>query len=84
MKLVAVTRLWNEDDIVEAFVRHHAPQVDRFVFLDNGSSDRTLDILRSLAAEEFPITVLQTRSVSFDEASVNTWLFHYAASLQAD
>ena len=83
MNLVAVTRLWNEDDIVEAFVRHHAPQVDRFVLLDNGSSDRTLDILRALAVEGFPLTVFQTRSVSFDEASVNTWLYHHAASLGA-
>ena len=84
MKLVAVTRLWNEDDIVEAFVRHHAPQVDRFLLRDTGRTDRTLDILRALAAEGFPLTVLQTRSVSFDEASLNTWLYHHAASLGAD
>ena len=84
MKLVAVTRLWNEDDVIEAFVRHHAPQTDRFVFLDNGSTDRTLDILRALAAEGIAMSVLQTRSVSFDEARTNTWLYHHAASLGAD
>lgn len=83
--LVSVTRLWNEDDIIEAFVRHHARQVDHFVFLDNVSTDRTLDILAALAAEGVRITVFEARSVSFDEAQTNTWLYdHAAGALGAD
>jgi len=35
MKLIAVTRIRNDDDIVESFVQHHARIVDQHIFLDN-------------------------------------------------
>ena len=63
MRLVAVTRIRNEDDIVEAFARHHAALVDHHVFLDNGSADGTLAILAALHRDGLPLTVLQTRCV---------------------
>lgn len=78
MRIVAVTRILNEDDIVEAFVRHHATQVDHHVFLDNGSTDRTLEILKALHAEGIPLTVMQNRSVTFCEGQHNTFLFQIA------
>jgi hypothetical protein len=81
MTLVAVTRIMNEDDIVEAFVRHHATMVDHHLFLDNGSSDGTLTILRALKDEGLNITVLQNKSVFFTEVNYNTALFRYARTL---
>ena len=85
MKLVAVTRILNEDDIVEAFVRHTAAYVDHHIFMDNGSVDRTLDILRKLQQEGVPLTVMQARSVSYAETELNTALFLHATRLhQAD
>jgi hypothetical protein len=82
MKLVAVTRILNEDDIVEAFVRHHQGTVDHHVFLDNGSTDRSVEILRSLHREGVPLTLLQVRSASFTEAQHLTTLYRYAAIAQ--
>ena len=85
MKLVAVTRILNEDDIVEAFVRHHAIHLDHHLFFDNGSVDRTLEILRALQSEGAPLTVLQGRSAFFNEIDVNTGLLVQAAqTLKAD
>jgi glycosyltransferase involved in cell wall biosynthesis len=85
MKLVAVTRIMNEDDIVEAFVRHHRGQIDHHLFLDNGSVDRTIEILRALQAEGVPLTVLQNNSPIYVETSYNTSLFNIAArNLGAD
>jgi hypothetical protein len=85
MKLVAATRIMNEDDIVEAFVRHHQGQVDHHVFLDNGSADRTVDILRALQAEGAAITVLQNTAPFYTETAYNTNLFTLAAqNLGAD
>lgn len=78
MRIVAVTRILNEDDIVEAFVRHHAVYVSQFVFFDNGSTDRTLQILARLAAEGIAIEVIQNTSVHFDEQDFNTWLYYHA------
>ncbi len=84
MLLVAATRLLNEDDILEAFVRHHARLVDHFIFLDNGSADRSLAILQALQAEGVKLTVLQTRAAHSAEAPVLTGLFRLAAGMGAD
>lgn len=78
MRLISVSRVYNEDDIIEAFVRHHAAIMDHFLFLDNGSKDRTLSILDALKKEGFPISVFQHSAVTFNERAMNTWLYHYA------
>lgn len=80
-KIVSFTRILNEDDIVEAFARHNAAHVDHMLFLDNGSTDRTLVILRALQAEGFPLTVFQNLSVSFDQIGANNWAYQMASQL---
>ncbi len=84
MRLVAASRVLNEDDVLEAFVRHHAALVDHHIFLDNGSSDRSLDILRALQAEGVPLTVLQARAAHFCETPLLTGLFRMAVGMGAD
>jgi hypothetical protein len=84
MRLVAASRTLNEDDILEAFVRHHAGMVDHHIFLDNGSTDRTLAILKALQAEGLPLTVLQSQAAHFCETQVLTALFGMAARMAAD
>jgi hypothetical protein len=80
MRLVAVTRVLNEDDIIEAFARHHAPLLDHHILLDNGSTDGTIEILRSLRSEGMQITVLQNRAPMFSERLYNTMLYRTAAT----
>ncbi|HUA77880.1 MAG TPA: glycosyltransferase family 2 protein [Acetobacteraceae bacterium] len=82
MRLVAVSRVLNEDDIVEAFVRHHAALVDHHVLIDNGSIDRTLEILKELAKSGLPITVFSNRASIFAETAFNTFLYRYAVEEQ--
>ena len=84
MRLVAASRVLNEDDILEAFVRHHAALVDHHIFLDNGSNDRSLAILKALQTEGLPLTVLQTPAAHFCETPVLTALFRMAAGMGAD
>ena len=79
MKLVAVTRILNEDDIVEAFVRHHQPMFDHHLFLDNGSTDRTLEILARLHQEGARLTLLQNTAPFYVEPAYNTNLYGHAA-----
>jgi hypothetical protein len=83
--LAGITRVLNEDDIVEAFVRHHATMVDHHLIMDNGSTDETIAILRALKDEGLNISVFQNRSAFFTESSHNTVLFRRAANvLSAD
>lgn len=85
LRIVAITRILDEADLVEAFVRHTSAFVSQHVFVDNGSRDDTLRILQALHAESFGITVFQNRSVSFNEEEFNTFMFRHAATkLEAD
>jgi glycosyltransferase involved in cell wall biosynthesis len=85
MRLVAVTRVMNEADIIEAMARHHAAFVDHHVFLDNGSTDRTLDILQALAAEGLALTLLRNTASVYADRQFNTTLYHWAVQrLAAD
>lgn len=67
MRLVAVSMVRNEGDIIEAFVRHHAGLLDHLVVLDHNSSDNTPAVLKALQAEGLPLTVLHDESLSFQQ-----------------
>lgn len=81
MRLVAVSRILNEADIVEAFVRHTGALVDHHVLLDNGSTDATLGILEALRAEGLSLEVHHTAAVAFAESAQNNFLFGVAAGV---
>jgi hypothetical protein len=57
MKLVAVSVVRNESDIVEAFVRHTAAWVDHHLIIDCDSTDGTRQILATLLREGMRITL---------------------------
>lgn len=78
MRVVAVSRVLDEVDIIEAFIRHTATFVDHHVILDNGSRDGTIEIIRQLAAEGISLTVYQSPSICFSERDMNNWLYNEA------
>jgi hypothetical protein len=78
MKLVAISRVRNEADIIEAFVRHHAAHFHKLIVLDDGSSDGTLQMLHALQAAGLPLVVLQEESVTYDQRRYMTRLLHLA------
>lgn len=85
MKIVGVVRTLNEDDIVEAVIRHQLAQMDHVVVLDDGSRDQTVEILNKLIAEGLNVTLIERRSVVADEIGRLTFLFEYARDkLSAD
>lgn len=57
MRLVAVSVVKNEADIIEAFVRHTRAWVDHHLIFDHESTDGTRSILRQLQAEGLPLTL---------------------------
>jgi glycosyltransferase involved in cell wall biosynthesis len=78
MKLVAISRVRNEADIIEAFVRHHASYFDKHIILDDGSCDGTYEALQSLQAEGLPLVVTQAATLGYEQARYMSQLLHVA------
>ena len=72
MKLWGVSMVRNEEDIVEAFVRHNLSLLDGLIVVDHGSADRTLAILNALCAERMRLVVLRSEAVGYLQAEITT------------
>src|SRR5882724_5337441 len=57
MRLVAVSIVKNEADIIEPFVRHTLAWVDHHLVFDHDSTDGTREILGALQREGLPVTL---------------------------
>ncbi len=57
LRLIGITCIGNEADIVEAFVRHNLTLFDHLLILEHNTLDGTREILDHLIAEGLPITV---------------------------
>ena len=73
MPVWLVSMVRNEQDVIEAFVRHHAPQVDGLLIADNLSDDHTRAILDDLA-DEFPLTVVDDPDPAYRQSEKMTAL----------
>lgn len=83
-RVIAVSRILNEADVIEPFVRHHAALVDLHIVLDNGSTDGTVEILRALHLEGLKLQVYQSVTSIFFEQTDNTALYKLAVNEGAD
>lgn len=72
MRLWGVSMVRNEEDIVEAFVRHNLSVLDGLIVVDHGSADRTLSVLGALCAERMPLVVLRSEAVGYLQAEITT------------
>lgn len=55
--VVGLSMVKNEEDVIEAFVRHNLQLLDALFVADNGSTDETRDILVKLEQEGLPVVV---------------------------
>ncbi|MEX1118665.1 MAG: glycosyltransferase family 2 protein [Terrimicrobiaceae bacterium] len=85
MDLVSITCIRNEEDIIEAFIRHSLTFVDSMILLDHGSTDSTPEILRELQAEKLPIHVItDSRFGHYQAEQMNSLLRLAAHEFQAE
>lgn len=69
----------DEEDIIESnILYHHAHGVDEFVVTDNGSVDRTLDIIYSLA-KTIPMHIFHESSTGYAQYKWVTQMARYAS-----
>ncbi|MEK6285612.1 MAG: class I SAM-dependent methyltransferase [Acidobacteriota bacterium] len=80
-KIVTVSMVKNEQDIIEAFVRYHAAIVDHMIILDNGSTDESTRILEHLIDEGLSISVLSDDDPAFVQAEKVTRMVYDAFNL---
>ena len=68
MKIVSITMVKNEVDIIESFVRYHLNIVDEMIILDNCSNDETPLIINKLINEGLPIIFLTALNNNFTQS----------------
>ena len=78
MKIVSITTIKNEADIIESFIRYHLHIVDLMIILDNGSTDDTLNILNQLEQESLPIVILNDEDRYFEPFIKYNYLLNIA------
>lgn len=67
MKIVSISMVKNESDIIESFVRYTLNIVDGMIILDNGSTDETKSILYNLQKEKLPIFILEDENKYYEQ-----------------
>lgn len=93
MRLIAVSVVKNDADIVEAFVRHTSKWVDHHLIFDHDSTDGTREILAALQREGLALTLFtddaignlqQARSNHLTRLAVQSWHADWVLVLDAD
>jgi hypothetical protein len=85
MRLVAVSIVKNEADIIEAFVRHSSAWVDHHLIFDHDSTDGTREILAALRREGLPVTLYTDDALgNLQQARSNHLVRLAAETLAAD
>jgi len=84
MRLVGVSMVRNEADIIEAFVRHNAAVLDALVVVDHGSVDGTREILFALGDEGLPLAIEQDHELAQRQPEILTRAARAAFAQGAD
>jgi hypothetical protein len=74
MKIVGISMIGNDADIVEAFVRHTLSLLDHLFVIVHCPHDGTGEILSALQGEGLPITLVLDNEPAFLQGERLTWL----------
>lgn len=84
-KILLITKVKNEADIIEYFIRYHLNIVDTIVVIDNGSVDGTYEIINSLISEGHDIRFVNDGYSDFDAYRLaNQYTEKYIRETNAD
>lgn len=64
MRIIGISCVRDEEDIIESFVRHNLVYLDKLYVIDNLSKDNTRAILASLVSEGLPVEMWESNSCS--------------------
>ncbi len=72
LRVVGLSLVKNEEDVIEPFVRHNLRFLDALFVADNGSADRTREILVSLEREGLPVVVFDDPVAAYTQSEKMT------------
>ena len=72
LRVVGFALVRNEEDVIEASIRHNLRSLDAIDVVDHGSDDATPAILEALLREGLPITVRRDDAIAFRQGPVTT------------
>jgi SAM-dependent methyltransferase len=79
-RVIGLTMVKNEQDIIEPMLRHNAALLDALIVLDNGSVDDTRTIALALARELGNVVVTDSAKFGYTQGERMTRLLHAAQS----
>src|SRR5258706_11986608 len=80
MKIVGISMIRNDADIVEPFVRHTLRVLDHLFIIVHSPEDGTDGILKALHAEGLPMTLVFDDEPAFLQGERLTWLARQACA----
>jgi len=73
MRLIGVSMVKNEIDIIEYFVRHNLKYLDALLIIDNGSVDGTRELLSKMMSEDkLPIAIYDDPEMGYFQSEKTT------------
>jgi hypothetical protein len=79
MKIVSVSIIRNESDILETFVRYHLQIVDHMIIVNHRSMDSSAEILKNLARESAKLELVEETALEQPQGRVLTTMMKRAA-----
>ena len=92
-KIITLSMIKNEADILETFVRYTMNYAYKMIFIDNGCTDGSIEILRALKDEGFNIDIYNEANVYYEQCLMENkyirkiaenYEFDYLIPLDAD
>ncbi len=84
-KILTMTMVKNEADIIEIFVRYTLSFAEKMVFIDNGCTDNTISILRALINEGLNIELYYEADVLHEQYIIeNKYLYKILDDIEFD
>ena len=83
-KLVGLSMVRNESDIIETFIRHNLTLLDELHIIDHNSSDNTREILTLLKQEGLPIHIYHYNELEFAPERVLNHMMQHILNNDAD
>lgn len=83
-KLVGLSMVRNESDIIETFIRHNLTLLDELHIIDHNSSDNTREILTLLKQERLPIHIYHYNELEFAPERVLNHMMQHILNNDAD